>query len=195
MTNNDDLALKLKGTAERALASWNKFTSLPDDVDLECGLSLYEMSLLSAHDAASNPANILSLLAERTADKAENASLRQRVAELEKYAADRDAENQGLMLTVGRLRTEREARTVSVKLPEPFGFARRSGDLVVIDVNGDPHIKDGMPLYAALLSPSVTCSVCSGSGRLHEPNEEPGDCSLCNGTGLLAAGIKLEVEE
>lgn len=30
---------------------------------------------------------------------------------------------------------------------DPFGFARRSGDLVVIDVNGDPHIKDGMPLY------------------------------------------------
>ncbi|SXG02932.1 Domain of Uncharacterised Function with PDB structure [Klebsiella variicola] len=30
---------------------------------------------------------------------------------------------------------------------DPFGFARRSGGLVVIDVNGDPHIKDGMPLY------------------------------------------------
>ncbi|UDC35617.1 hypothetical protein LGM12_09405 [Klebsiella pneumoniae] len=28
-----------------------------------------------------------------------------------------------------------------------FGFARRSGDLVVIDVNGDPHVRDGMPLY------------------------------------------------
>lgn len=31
---------------------------------------------------------------------------------------------------------------------EPFGFARRSADMVVIDVNGDPHVKDGMPLYA-----------------------------------------------
>lgn len=30
---------------------------------------------------------------------------------------------------------------------EPFGFVRRSGDLVVIDVNGDPHIKDGMPVF------------------------------------------------
>lgn len=30
---------------------------------------------------------------------------------------------------------------------DPFGFARRSGDLVVIDVNGDPHVRDGMPLY------------------------------------------------
>lgn len=30
---------------------------------------------------------------------------------------------------------------------EPFGFVRRSGDQVVIDVNGDPHIKDGMPVY------------------------------------------------
>ncbi|WP_241652698.1 DUF551 domain-containing protein [Raoultella planticola] len=31
---------------------------------------------------------------------------------------------------------------------DPFGFARRSGDLVVIDVNGDPHVRDGMPLYS-----------------------------------------------
>lgn len=30
---------------------------------------------------------------------------------------------------------------------EPFGFVRRSGDLVIIDVNGDPHIKDGMPVF------------------------------------------------
>ena len=30
---------------------------------------------------------------------------------------------------------------------EPFGFVRRSGDQIVIDVNGDPHIKDGMPVY------------------------------------------------
>lgn len=30
---------------------------------------------------------------------------------------------------------------------EPFGFVRRSGDQVVIDVNGDPHIKDGMPVF------------------------------------------------
>lgn len=30
---------------------------------------------------------------------------------------------------------------------DPFGFARRGGDLVVVDVNGDPHVRDGMPLY------------------------------------------------
>lgn len=31
---------------------------------------------------------------------------------------------------------------------EPFGTVRRSGNQVVIDVNGDPHIKDGMPVFA-----------------------------------------------
>lgn len=39
----------------------------------------------------------------------------------QQYAKERDEENQGLMLTVGRLRTEREAlesRTVTVKLPD-----------------------------------------------------------------------------
>lgn len=109
--------------------------------------------------AAANPAVILSLLAEREADKAliaaqeksidflkeqlaqlanfnpdwdkleaatyslrehmaELTAANKRIAELEKYTKDRDEENQGLMLTVGRLRTEpEEARTLTVKLP------------------------------------------------------------------------------
>ena len=48
------------------------------------------------------------------------ADYRQRIAELEKYAKNRDEENQGLMLTVGRLRIEREqASTLTVTLPQP----------------------------------------------------------------------------
>lgn len=48
-------------------------------------------------------------------------SYRHRIAELEKYTKNRDEENQGLMLTVGRLRTEREqTRTITVELPQPF---------------------------------------------------------------------------
>ncbi len=54
---------------------------------------------------------------------------------------------------------------------DPFGFARRSGGLVVIDVNGDPHIKDGMPLYrhaqTAPVAPVCTCP--SGDGSLRWP--------------------------
>lgn len=96
MTNNDELALTLKAKASLALDAWNKFVSLPDDVDLERGLSLYEMSLLSAHDAASNPANILALLAERDADK-------KRIEMLEKYVDERDAQNQELLLNIGSL--------------------------------------------------------------------------------------------
>ena len=30
---------------------------------------------------------------------------------------------------------------------EPFGFVSRSGDLVVIELNGDRHIRDGMPVF------------------------------------------------
>lgn len=45
--------------------------------------------------AAANPATVLALLDELEA--------------MHKYAKDRDAENEGLMLTVGRLRVERDA--------------------------------------------------------------------------------------
>lgn len=30
---------------------------------------------------------------------------------------------------------------------EPFGFVSRSGDLVVIELNGDQHVRDGMPVF------------------------------------------------
>lgn len=70
--------------------------------------------------AAANPAAILSLLAERDADNALIDEQAKRIAELEKYAKNRDEENQGLMLTVGRLRIEREqASTLTVTLPQP----------------------------------------------------------------------------
>lgn len=78
MANNDDLALKLKAAAEKAQAALTSETISRDEI-------------LRAADGLSvtaSPANILSLLAERTADKAENASLRQRVAELETVCAE-----------------------------------------------------------------------------------------------------------
>ncbi|HIE8623034.1 TPA: hypothetical protein ACXPYD_002404 [Klebsiella variicola subsp. variicola] len=30
---------------------------------------------------------------------------------------------------------------------EPFGFVSRNGDMVVIQLNGDQHIRDGMPVF------------------------------------------------
>lgn len=37
---------------------------------------------------------------------------------------------------------------------EPFGHIRRCGAFVIIEVNGDPHIKDGMPVFARQLRES-----------------------------------------
>ncbi|MHB4623330.1 hypothetical protein ACYB42_03620 [Klebsiella pneumoniae] len=34
---------------------------------------------------------------------------------------------------------------------EPFGFVSRSGYLVVIELNGDQHIRDGMPVFVKAL--------------------------------------------
>lgn len=71
MTNNDDLALKLKQTAQL----------VHDNEHISNYGKLEAWKVRFRHTAS--PANILALLAERTADKAENSSLRQRVAELE----------------------------------------------------------------------------------------------------------------
>lgn len=35
---------------------------------------------------------------------------------------------------------------------EPFGFVSRSGDLVVIELNGDQRVRDGMPVFVKALS-------------------------------------------
>lgn len=34
---------------------------------------------------------------------------------------------------------------------EPFGFVSRNGDVVVIEINGDRHIRDGMPVFVKAL--------------------------------------------
>ena len=55
--------------------------------------------------------------------KAAGAELVEALEKTQQYAKERDAENQDLMLTVGRLRVEREeleARTVTVKLPQRY---------------------------------------------------------------------------
>ncbi|MEX0551012.1 hypothetical protein [Raoultella terrigena] len=54
--------------------------------------------------------------------QAGGAELVEALEKAQQYIKERDEENEGLMLTVGRLRVEREAlesRTVTVKLPKP----------------------------------------------------------------------------
>ncbi len=100
MTNNDELALKLEKAAEKATPGpWYVHDKPCEDGNYGIDTSDKEFlaeavvwwgfsrqSIWREEDAkyiaVANPAAVLSLLAERKAAKAENASLRQRVAEL-----------------------------------------------------------------------------------------------------------------
>ncbi len=114
MTNNDDMALKARADFERwwevnyhngnqprfgwqAWRDGDGYKTDEDDSELN--------DLWNVWQAAQS-----SLLEERDWQA-------KRIEMLEKYVNDRDEENQGLLLTVGRLHTKLEARTVSIKLP------------------------------------------------------------------------------
>lgn len=104
---------ELKGTLNLASASYAGERARADA--LQADLNKAESMITQYSNALSQAAN----------DKVQwvvmETGFRQRIAELEKYTKNRDEENQGLMLTVGRLRTEREqTRTLTVKLPEPL---------------------------------------------------------------------------
>lgn len=65
--------------------------------------------------------------------KAAGAELVEALEKAQQYAKERDAENQDLMLTVGRLRVEREElESRTVKLPQPLGFKPPSGRDVIL---------------------------------------------------------------
>ncbi|WNN72865.1 hypothetical protein RIN60_05815 [Kluyvera cryocrescens] len=62
-------------------------------------------------------------------------SLVEALEKAQQYAKERDEENQSLMLTVGRLRVERESlesRTVTVKLPELCVGVVQGGHAVMV---------------------------------------------------------------
>lgn len=112
MTNNDELALKLKAAAEKAGAEeWKIKRNGPGEYGVMVKGSLVKYSGWSTHRpvtdevvdkktadfiATASPANILALLAERDADK--------------------------------KLIAELEARTVSVKLPDSDEYLGKYGD-------------------------------------------------------------------
>ncbi|UNK76090.1 ead/Ea22-like family protein [Raoultella planticola] len=67
--------------------------------------------------------------------KAAGAELVEALEKVQQYAKERDAENQDLMLTVGRLRVEREElESRTVKLPERYAWQL---GYIVPDPNGD----------------------------------------------------------
>lgn len=129
MTNNDELAIKLKAAAEMATpGKWERGDSKHggellvycDDAlgSAVCDATstnnaipkLQRISNLT-FIATANPANILSLLAERDADK-------KRIAELEREKETMTAAALAMRDDMRDARSLLEARTVSVKLPE-----------------------------------------------------------------------------
>lgn len=100
MTNNDELALKLKAASEKATpGNWyvdNDFDVCSENYGFVGELHGDNLVMNADFIATASPANILSLLAERDADK-------KRIEMLEKYVNDRDAQNQDLLMNIGSL--------------------------------------------------------------------------------------------
>lgn len=111
---NDITALTatMKAAAEKATEAHERLSAMPSDGLFDASLAENaqlesDITALIAHNDASTPANVRALV--------------EALEKAQQYAKERDEENQGLMLTVGRLRVEREtmeSRTVTVKLPE-----------------------------------------------------------------------------
>lgn len=102
MTITTEMAQRIerqRKAAEWALDAWKKFCDAPDDIDLERLLSMEELTLISNHNAASNPTNVLALLDALAAKDKQIAEQREyyegviadgskRIAELEEIATD-----------------------------------------------------------------------------------------------------------
>lgn len=71
-------------------------------------------------------------------------------------ASEDEAMRVGLLAIINRIETPAtDGIYAGIKADgledEPFGFVSRSGDLVVIELNGDQHIRDGMPVFVKAL--------------------------------------------
>lgn len=123
MTDITALAQRMKAAAEKAIADEGQTWWSEEQLASDYGLSLHpadaKFIALASHE------NVKALV--EVLEKAQQ------------YAKERDEENQGLMLTVGRLRVERESlesRTVTVKLPNPLMPAQHnSGELFMTSDN------------------------------------------------------------
>ncbi|WP_214241184.1 ead/Ea22-like family protein [Raoultella ornithinolytica] len=120
-TDITELAQSLKAAAENAIGAHERLAAYPYgeiiDISQHEGeqIDIDITDINEFHEEAS-PANILALV--------------EALEKAQQYAKERDAENQDLMLTVGRLRVEREElESRTVKLPEPFKLAKSSSGL------------------------------------------------------------------
>lgn len=107
----------LREAAEKAIQEEGETWWNEEQLASDYGLALHKAD--AKFIAAANPATVLALLDELEA--------------AEKYAKERDAENEDLMLTVGRLRVEKEAaekriaelEAREVVLPKPISVLHR----------------------------------------------------------------------
>lgn len=121
MTDITELARSLKTAANTTADAIDRLKAFPGDELID--LSQHEgeqvdidIATLNQWYELSSPANVLALV--------------EALEKTQQYAKERDAENQDLMLTVGRLRVEREElESRTVKLPEPFKLAKSSSGL------------------------------------------------------------------
>lgn len=145
MTDITELAPAMKAAAEKATpGNWRYLKTTPFmDAEISAANHARVVNLLagdvteanSAFIALANPANILALV--------------EALEKAQQYAKERDAENQDLMLTVGRLRVEREElESRTVKLP----------DLRQI-VSGDRYVwSDGVYNYSQDVKAALTAA-------------------------------------
>ena len=103
MTDITELAQSLKNAASKALIEEGLTWFSEEQLSHEDGISLHKAD--AEFISLANPANVLALV--------------EALEKAQQYAKERDAENQDLMLTVGRLRVEREElESRTVKLPK-----------------------------------------------------------------------------
>lgn len=123
MTNNDELALKLKAAAEKALPAIEKYEAGEIDGD-------DALEMLSDFTDVIKPANILALLAERDADK-------KRIAELNDTLERECEKSRRLASRIAEL----EARTVRLNAADIINVAEGKnnapGSMIPIDTLGD----------------------------------------------------------
>ncbi|HCJ7746547.1 TPA: ead/Ea22-like family protein [Citrobacter freundii] len=100
----------------------------------------------------SSPATVMALLDELEA--------------MHKYAKDRDAENEGLMLTVGRLRVERDAaekriaelEAREVTLPQTFWYEHD-------DLSRDVSVMDARKVKKSIRDAGIRIAAAAGKGE------------------------------
>ena len=141
MTNNDELAIKLKAAAEKALPAIQKYESGEIDGD-------DALEMLSDFTDAIKPANILALLAERDADK-------KRIKDLEQSHCggalmEREEHHVDVVNKLMERIAELEARTVRLNAADIINVAEGKnhapGRMIPLDTLGDYCAAAGIKL-------------------------------------------------